>query len=306
MYNSRMKYTNGDADNHPFGWQSEDFRDGDAGQAADDDISTASSSDADPRDADELMGEWGEQEPSDEDILGIDADADDVEEWDDGLGYAEIDSEYDEPVPSAEYNYELHEPLHVADVAHVDIGNKVRIDEFISGIDDISDAQSDQIAELLGNLGRSRLLSWLSEYDDWTGHSLILFLEFRTIWENNHEWWESRFGWRRYGSWWHPRNRYNKSNLTRDWMRELILHRLHCSAEEVIDEEWFDDWEISEMWRRGFPTFAAFALFRAEIGEDADWQASLDSWEGDNQTNDESIPYQDWYGVNKWRDNLGW
>lgn len=380
------KYTNGDADNHPFGWQPEDFRDDGAGQAAESDPWAASSDEAELRDAPDfgraelpapVMVDLGsaegnhsdadseslaftaeegspvasdgsdaaemrnEQVPIDDEISALDADG--VEGWDGDLDYDEVDSEYDEPIPFAEYDYDLREPLHVTDVADTDIWKKVRIDEFVSGVSGVSIGQRTRIVELLEDMGQSRLLSWLSQYDDWTGHSLILFLEFRVIWEDTPHWWESRFWWQWYGGWW---SYYNSGNLSRDWMRDLVLRRLHCSAEEVVDDVWFAEWENGEMWGRGFPTFAGFALFRAEIGEDEDWLTSLGSLEGDNQADGPPTPYklflqseeiealtesayeyrvnedyspyrgasgapqwfaiQDWYDPSEWHDNLGW
>ena len=331
------KYTNGDGDNYLLGRQPEDFRDDVAAQMEEGGDPIAS----DVSDADDLIGEESYQEPIDEDIW--DNDEDEIEDWDD-FGYAAEDgSEYDEPVPFAEYDNELHDSSHVADVADADIWKRVKIDEFISGVSNVSDAERDQIAELLEDVGRSHILSWLSQYDDWTGHSLTLFLEFRIIWEVNPQWWEIRYWWRWYGGWW---SHYNSGNLNRDQMRELVLRRLHCSAEEIIDEGWLADWEDDEMWRRGFPTFAGFALFRADVGEDKDWRTSLGSWEGDNQSGDAPTPYklfsqseemedltgssskyrvnedysphrtsrgapqwfaiQDWYDPSEWHDNLGW
>ena len=287
-----MKYTNGDADNHPLGWQSEDFRDAAADQAA------------------ELSAS------------------------DDNLDYAEGDSEYDEPVPSAEFDADLREPLHVADAIDADFWKRVAIDKFMLGVPTASVEQRTRIVELL--LGQSNLLNWLSGYT-WTGNSLILFLEFRIIWRSNRHW-----HWR-HGEW---RSYENKGNMNLDQMRQLIRRRWYCSAKEVIKETWYTDWKNGEMWGRGFPKFADFALFRANLGEDKAWRTSLDSWKGGNQSNDVPTPYrpflqseeiealtepdyerqvgedylpyrrsmgapdwfaiQDWYAPSEWHDNLGW
>lgn len=284
-----------DADNHPFGWQPEDFRVDDAGQMA-------------------------EYDP-----------------WVDLS--AEGDSEYDEPVPPAEYDDELREPLHVADVVDADFWKRVGIDEFISGVSEVSVEQRTRIVRLLAALGRTHLLSWLPRYN-WTGHSLILFLEFRVIWKANRHW----HWWQRGGEW--GAAYYNSGNLSRYQMRELILRRLHCSAEEVINKTWYADWKNGEMWRRGFQKFADFALFRADLGEDKDWRTYLPSLEGGNRANAVPTPYwsflqseeiealtepdydyqvgedylsyrrsrgapqwyaiQDWYDPSEWHDNLGW
>ena len=259
-----------------------------------------------------------DQEPSDSDI------------WDDENIYSDEDFEYgydvyDEPEPLAEYDEYLSEPVYVSDVDDAGIRIAVGIDEFIASVPEVSDRQRNRIAQLLDDLEPMRLrrlLPWLHQ-NSWTGPSLLLFLEFHSIWEDSSNLWEYRFWWARYGDWW---SYHSKSQLSRDNMRRLVQLRLHCSPEEVIAEAWFTDWEDFEMWKRGFPSFARFALFRAELAEGEDWQDSLSTYETDAQDDADSLTLQnhasefievlasdslqwfanqDWYDPSEWHDNLG-
>lgn len=267
---------------------------------------------------DKVADSEADQEPSDSDI------------WDDENIYSDEDFEYgydvyDEPEPLAEYDEDLSEPVYVSDVDDVGIRIAVGIDEFIASVPEVSDRQRNRIAQLLDDLEPMRLrrlLPWLHQ-NSWTGPSLLLFLEFHSIWEDSSNLWEYRFWWARYGDWW---SYHSKSQLSRDNMRRLVQLRLHCSPEEVIAEAWFTDWEDFEMWKRGFPSFARFALFRAELAEGEDWQDSLSTYETDTQDDADSLTLQnpasefievlasdslqwfanqDWYDPSEWHDNLG-
>ena len=254
-----------------------------------------------------------DQEPSDSDIWNL--------EYTHSNEDFKVDDEYDEPEPLAEYDEDLSEPVYVSDADDADIRIAVRIDEFIASVDAVSGEQRNRIAELLDDLGPTQLRHWLQWLDrySWTADNLILFLEFRSIWEGSSNLWEYRFWWARYGDWW---SYHSKSQLSRDNMRHLVQLRLHCSPEEVIAEAWFTDWEDFEMWKRGFPSFATFALFRAELADSENWQNSLNTYETNAQDDaDSSNPYtpfnqselkkcwfaiQDWYDPSEWHDNLGW
>ena len=285
---------------------------------------------------DKVADSEADQEPSDSGI------------WDDENIYSDEDFEYgydvyDEPEPLAEYDEDLSEPVYVSDADDADIRIAIGIDEFIASVSDVSGVQRNRIARLLDDLGQTRLRRWLPwlHRNSWTGHTLLLFLEFHSIWENSSPWWECRFWWQWYDGWW---SHYNKASLSLDRMRDLVHLRLHCSAEEVIAEAWFTDWEDFEVWKRGFPFFAGFALFRAELAEGEDWQDSLSTYETDAQDGADSLTLhnsqseflevlasscdahlsyenyllyssgfdglqwfanQDWYDPSEWHDNLG-
>lgn len=276
-----------------------------------------------------------DQDPSDSDIWNLEYTHSDED--------FKVDDEYDEPEPLAEYDEDLSEPVYVSDADDADIRIAIGIDEFIASVSDVSGVQRNRIARLLDDLGQTRLRRWLPwlHRNSWTGHTLLLFLEFHSIWENSSPWWECRFWWQWYDGWW---SHYNKASLSLDRMRDLVHLRLHCSAEEVIAEAWFTDWEDFEVWKRGFPFFAGFALFRAELAEGEDWQDSLSTYETDAQDDADSLTLhnsqseflealasscdahlsyenyllyssgfdglqwfanQDWYDPSEWHDNLG-
>ena len=183
--------------------------------------------------------------------------------------------DYDAPEPLAEYDGKLADPLYKSEI---DDGNLIRnlgIDEIIASAKDATDEQRDRIAKALYEYSPrklSNLLRWLKG-KAWTGHALLLFLEFRVLWNENPHWKESYF-WSEQSRDWclSPR----PAVLRRNDCYLLVNARLHCSPDEVIDEEWFEDWDRFTLWEYGFLSFASFALFRAQH-EDGDWRNSLKS-----------------------------
>ncbi len=110
-----------------------------------------------------------------------------------------------------------------------------------------------------------------------------------------------------------------------------MQNRLTHSPDEVIDPEWYIDWDESTLWLFGVTTFADFAVFRAELKEGEGWRELLTlvpratfHREGDgttryvdfeqNSPSEYLKPYgvgsifasQDWYDSSEWHDNLGW
>ena len=182
---------------------------------------------------------------------------------------------WDEPEPVAEYDSELSEDLYILDADVSDRSRKLKIDEFVAGVSDLTHAQQEQVAELLETLSVGRLRSWLPwlRGKDWNGHSLLLFLEFRLIhWEENPQWWESSYWNDRIDHWW---AHSNSGALSLDGAFTLVQARLDCSADEVVDELWFKDWDDYTVWKRGFSSFAAFAIFRAGLHDGENWLGLL-------------------------------
>ena len=254
----------------------------------------------------------------------------------------------DEPEPVAEYEDELSEALYESDVDAADVQRLVAIDEFMNRVEGVTPEQRGEVDELLSELSKRRmfnLLTWM-ESKAWTGNSLILFLEFRALWEQSSHWWECTFWSSRINHWW---TYWNASTLSRDGCYELIQSRLDCDVDEVIDRGWFRDWEELEVWKRGLSSFAAFAVFRAGLREGDDWKADLGSrlgidtqvengpWDANNgyraagydavlfsslaggaHCREDDSPYrnphgptlwfavQDWYDAAEWHDDLGW
>ena len=110
-----------------------------------------------------------------------------------------------------------------------------------------------------------RLLPWL-DAQQWAAGRLLLFLEFRSIWESscNVRWWESWL----YRS--HPIFDYHILSWKATY--ELVRCRSHCRPTEVIDEAWFRDWEDFEIWHHGIMSFASFAVLRSQIPDGECWR----------------------------------
>ena len=225
----------------------------------------------------------------------------------------------DEPDPSVEFDPDLKEVLYPKE-GLTGLFQKLKIDEFISGVDQINEIQFEEISVLLADFGAARLRRWMPwlRTKAWSGHSLLLFLEFRNLWDSNPVWWE----------YWYRGVNSNRNSLSLDATYALVQQRLDCKFSEVIDEAWFRDWENLELWKRGFPSFASFVLFRAALGADEDWRSCIgqcvdfqsikDDELGLRMTSRELLnlvdPHgslrrfseQDWYDSAEWHDNLGW
>ena len=190
-------------------------------------------------------------------------------------GILDADS-LDEPEPVAEYEDDLSEALYESDVDGADLPRLIAVDEFMNGVEEATPEQRGEVGELLGELSKRRLfnlLRWM-EGKTWTGDSLVLFLELRALWVENPQWWECTFWSSRINHWW---TYWNASTLSRDGCYELVQSRLDCDADEIIDQRWLEDWENLELWKHGFASFAAFAIFRAGLREGEDWKAHLGS-----------------------------
>lgn len=261
----------------------------------------------------------------------------------------EGDSEsLDEPEPFAEYDSELADPLYEPVDEYEINGLELRLDQFMTSVRLSESQQLEEIRSILSNFSSARLSNWLPwlESKEWNSHNLLLFLEFRELWDSNPDWWERWIWVRRLG----PRTTHtNASVLNRDSTYDLIQHRLKCAPDEIIDLTWFDEWDYYAMWKHGFYSFAAFAMFRAQVKDDEDWKRlvtwngydglsvewiytaveyqfrggeakymidqSLDRWHvWESEIPHRSYPsgppdwfaIQDWYDAEEWHDSLGW
>lgn len=227
--------------------------------------------------------------------------------------------EWDEPEYFAEPDSDLHEPLYFVDPSITAISRDLTINIFASGIADIDNEQIVSITQLLGEFSIRRLQSWLPwlREQEWTGQSLLLFLEFRKLWESESvsDWWESCYWNSASGCYLSSFSHYA---LSKNATYQLIQNRLDYPANQVIDDQWFVDWNEGEIWKRGFPTFAVFALLRSEC---TDWETRLEAvleentdvmwraWKVDAAAK-QQVPFylveQDWHHSSEWHDNLGW
>ena len=237
------------------------------------------------------------------------------------------DSYLDEPLPFAEYDSELGQPLYEVYDDDPNLYRKITINEFLSGIDVLGHSQSEEITDLLLRLSTPRFRSWLPwmRQQQWTGHFLLLFLQFRDFWDQNSELWEC-LRWSSGLKFWFRFTNRNSLSLDNSYL--LIQRRLNYSADEVIDIEWFEDWDRLDVWARvthGFFSFSSFAIYRSQFLYAEDWrhrpdlQIDLDApvQTPFSTTSKSDFPEhrrgirlwfatQDWYDPVEWHDGLGW
>ena len=130
-----------------------------------------------------ILLRWDEEQPSS--IRPVEPDT---------LSDMEVDySSLEEPEPLPEYNSELGQPLHGSDYDILGLPRAIKVNQWIASIDEASDAQLQEITELLTGFNEARLRSWLPwlREHEWTGHSLLLFFQFRAFWDENPELWEA-------------------------------------------------------------------------------------------------------------------
>lgn len=250
----------------------------------------------------------------------------------------------DEPDPVAEFDEELTEPLYEIVDDFGSLTQRLNVDEFLASVGELSDDQRSQIADTLSEFSSrklSKFLVWMRS-KRWTGHILIRYLEFRDIWESNSQWWNYNYWSWRYKCWLTFASPYY---LTRDGCYYLVQRRSHEEVDEIIDESWLDDWHWLSLWKRGFNSFASFAIFRAGLNEGEEWTRLLDRYPNENPDSlewasrilrdstqhqsqfqiamgvdrypvwedkiwHEGPPSwflaQNWYEPSEWHDNLGW
>ena len=192
----------------------------------------------------------------------------------------------DEPEPQEEYDPGLSEPLYTSDNSVTDLSRDIKIDELLARISHANETQRLQITEFLLERSVGRLRHWLPWLRSraWTGDSLLLFLEFRNLWDNNRQWWEWTY-WDKFLECWHPR--FVHGSLTLDDSYVLIHLRLDRRVNEIIDRNWLDEWAHFGLWQFEFPSFARFALFRAWLGDDEEWRNKLGLYDDDSYEDDE-------------------
>ena len=191
-------------------------------------------------------------------------------EWSNGT--TEEGSDWDEPEPLVDAASDLSESLYPPDETVTNLSLELKAGELLSQVAPITDEQRARCLELLKACGIGRLrrmLPWLRDRT-WQGQQLVQFLELKKHWESsaNVRWWET-FLWNAHERRWVPR--YQAGTLTFDHARALILARSHDTTLDVIDHQWFREWELYAPWELGVRSFADFALFRAGVPAEDDW-----------------------------------
>lgn len=246
----------------------------------------------------------------------------------DAFNVIEVDGSFlDEPPPVAEYDGELRQLLYEPDSYIQDLHVEVQIDQWVASIEVISDAEAREIAELLRDFSKHRLRRWLPwlRGQQWSGRSLLRFLQFRAYWDDNCELWEC-LRWAPGLKFWLGVHDRNSMSLGNSYL--LVQRRLHCSADEVIDPEWFEDWDRIDVWVRvtqGFFSFSSFVMYRSQFIYAEDWRRrpdldvdltqpvrnavlKMDKWDIQAYRDWSRLWFdeQDWYDPAEWHDGLGW
>ena len=265
-----------------------------------------------------------------------------IRDWFDDSAEEEQEPEaLESPIPVLEYDPNLGEDLYgiseFIDLTDVEL----RLDLFLAGVGPSRDEDL-QVRSHLSAFSNARLSNWLPWLTSklWTGRTLLLFVQFHNVWESTPEWWESRWHFQRSG--WQRAKSPMSNILTRDEAYRLVHRRMHLPPEEMIDPEWFEEWDYHSLWRHGFFSFASFASFRSDLNDGEEWRSlvawrspeedlELSFWQrrsidwpdrqltGNLPTSEDALPsyshtsslprwyaIQDWYPKREWHDNLGW
>ena len=177
-----------------------------------------------------------------------------------------------------DYQADLREAIYELNGSPQDLVQSIRIDEFISRLKDVSVSQGQEISDLLSNLSQPRLSRWLPwlRSHEWTGSTLLLFLQFRAYWDENCELWAS-LRWSPVANHWVTF--LNRGSLSLEDTYLLVERRSDLPAHQLIDAEWLDDWDEIDVWVRvseGFFSFASFALYRSRLNFGEDWRCRPD------------------------------
>ncbi len=178
----------------------------------------------------------------------------------------------------SDFDPDLHQPRYETLSDSDTLTVELRIDELVASVEEATEAERKQISDMLLNLGQGRLRFWIPSLGQWpwTGRSLLLFLEFRNVWDGKEKWWEATY-WNRHIEVWHPV--WSPYNLTLEDTYFLVQRRLHCNPANVIEETWFEEWEESQyLWKYGyFLSFAKYALSRAAYPNREQWLLYLNT-----------------------------
>ena len=176
------------------------------------------------------------------------------------------------------FDSDLHQPRHETPGDSNTLTVELRIDELVASVEEVTEAELKQISEILASLESGQLRNWLPRLrqKSWSGHSLILFLKFRKIWDGKEKWWESAY-WNPLLEVWYPV--WSRYNLTLEDTYLLVQLRPHCNPANVIEETWFEEWEESQrLWKHGyFLSFAKYALSRAAYPDRGKWLLYLNT-----------------------------
>ena len=213
---------------------------------------------------------------------------------------------FDEPDPEDEFAGDLSRELHSPDEGIRNLPQTLKLDEFLACVGEMTDCQRYRIEETLLSFSAQRRANWLRlmQSKDWTGKSLLLFLQFHALWNNTSEWWECVYFSASFGVW---ESHYNSAALTREKCYDLVFLRSDHHLEKIIDAAWLDDWNYLELSRYGFNSFASFAVFRAGVCPGEDWERLVFGARDEycnRELRDWQVYLEWWNEMSEWRDNL--
>ena len=249
---------------------------------------------------DDFAMDSGSDDASDIDLWQIESSPDDFGSEE----YAPIG--IDEPDPEEEFAGDLSRELHVPDDGIRNLPQALKLDEFLAYVGEMTDCQRYRIEETLLSFSAQRRANWLRwmQSKEWTGKSLLLFMQFHDLWNNTPMWWECVYFSASFGVW---ESHYNSAALTREKCYDLVFLRSDHRLEKIIDAAWLEDWDYLDLSRYGFNSFASFAVFRANVRPGEDWERLVidarDEYRN-HRWREWQIYLEWWSEMSEWRDNL--
>ena len=279
----------------------------------------------------------GEAGPSIDDFQGFDGlDPFDFYEADTFYPTPTFDSSHDvdeEPLPTIEYDGDLHEALFDPVSDNSNFRRSLIIDEWIASIGDVDSAIVGRVSNILNSYSNNRFSNWINwlKRKSWDELLLCRFFNFWLRWQVNDEYWVG-LRYDRNDKYWF--RAFSKFNLKRDHAFLIVDRRMHCPAHMVLDDRWLDDWNSIDPWvlvNHNFFTFIDFAMYRSRLGTGEDWcrnpERGVDLSRPQNRNDYErsisefavglaseyeylSVPHMfstlDWNDPCDWHDGLGW
>ena len=172
----------------------------------------------------------------------------------------------------ANYEDDLSSPAFVPFEDGAGVYRTLQMDEWLAEIPDLAQEEREEAATWVGGLRPPRFGNWLPWLKDqnWNGRTLLAFLRFQAYWDGNWELWVVRIPSRNH-EW---VERHNRHTMTREMALELAKLRLECSPQDVIEDEWIDEWwykQPHELMDEDIYSLAHYALQMARWGGIEPW-----------------------------------
>ncbi len=239
----------------------------------------------------------------------------------------------EEPLPTIEYDGNLHQALFNPVGNNINFRRSLMIDEWIASIGDVDSDIVSKVIAILNSYSNYRFSNWMKwlKRKSWDELLLYRFFNFYEHWQINDEYWVGLRYDRKDKYWYRV---FNKYNLKRDHAFLIVERRIHRPTDMIIDDCWLDDWNSIDPWmlvKNRFFTFIDFAMYRSRLalGEDWRWNPELDVDLSRPQNRNKyersisefaiglaseyeylSVPHMfstlDWNDPRDWHDGLGW